>query len=201
MSLGVFFEGNDMSNRDASLATFLLAYIAFLPSIRESLPATPKIVFTEILVYMQITTSLICFFYSLVVNQQEGYQFQWDAEPAFLVCLGLTGLNMVIVLGMFLIHKLVWERQYNKLPKGSKKYMNCKFLNTDDNVEWFNAECDEEFKDGIEIGLLKPFVEKKQKKKNTASLFTGLFSSDNQMMSMPSSKKIDNEDKRDKIYP
>ena len=34
MSLGVFFELNDMSNRDASLATFLLAYIAFLPSIR-----------------------------------------------------------------------------------------------------------------------------------------------------------------------
>lgn len=46
MSLGVFFETNDMSNRDGSLATFLLAYIAFLPSIRESLPATPKIVFT-----------------------------------------------------------------------------------------------------------------------------------------------------------
>ena len=34
MNLGVFFELNDMSNRDASLATFLLAYIAFFPTIR-----------------------------------------------------------------------------------------------------------------------------------------------------------------------
>ena len=38
MNIGVFFELNDMSNRDASLATFLLAYIAFLPTIRENLP-------------------------------------------------------------------------------------------------------------------------------------------------------------------
>lgn len=138
-----------MSNRDGSLATFLLAYIAFLPSIRESLPETPKIVFTEILVYLQITTSLICFFYSLTVNFQEGYTFQWEQTPAFLACVALTLLNMVVVIGMFLIHKIVWERQYNKLPKGSLKYMNCKTLNTDDNKEWWNKECDEEFKDAI----------------------------------------------------
>ena len=34
LSLGVFFEANDMSNRSASLATFQLAYIAFFPTIR-----------------------------------------------------------------------------------------------------------------------------------------------------------------------
>jgi hypothetical protein len=52
---------------------------------------------------------------------------------------------MTVVLGMFLIHKLVWERQYNKLPKGSTKYINSKTLNTDDNEEWWNKECDAEF--------------------------------------------------------
>jgi heme/copper-type cytochrome/quinol oxidase subunit 4 len=122
-----------MSNRDASLATFLLAYIAFLPTIRDNLPETPKIVWTEILVYIQIIVSLICFFYSLTVNQTTDYVFTWDSNPAFLVCLALTILNMLAVLGMFLIHKIVWERQYNKLPKGSAKYMNSKTLNTDDN--------------------------------------------------------------------
>ena len=45
LSLGVFFELNDMSNRSASLATFQLAYIAFFPVIRQTLPDTPKIVF------------------------------------------------------------------------------------------------------------------------------------------------------------
>jgi hypothetical protein len=38
MNFGVFFELNDMTNRDASLATFLLGYIAFLPTIRDNLP-------------------------------------------------------------------------------------------------------------------------------------------------------------------
>jgi hypothetical protein len=52
---------------------------------------------------------------------------------------------MAIVLGKFFIHKLVWERQYNKLPKGSAKYMNSKTLNTDDNEEWWNKDCDAEF--------------------------------------------------------
>ena len=37
---------NDMSNRDVSLATFFLTYIAFLPTLRENLPETPKLVFT-----------------------------------------------------------------------------------------------------------------------------------------------------------
>jgi heme/copper-type cytochrome/quinol oxidase subunit 4 len=122
-----------MSNRDASLATFLLGYIAFLPTIRDNLPETPKIVFTEILVYIQIAVSLICFFYSLTINGVADYVFTWDTDVPFLVCVALTLLNMVVVIGMFFIHKVVWERQYNKLPKGSAQYMNAKTLNTDDN--------------------------------------------------------------------
>ena len=99
-----------MSNRDASLATFLLAYIAFLPTIRDNLPETPKIVWTEILVYIQIIVSLICFFYSLAVNQTKDhdYIFTWNSNSTFLACLALTLLNMLAVLGMFLIHKIVW---------------------------------------------------------------------------------------------
>lgn len=95
--------------------------------------------------YIQIVVSLICFFYSLNVNNVKGYVFTWYSDGAFLACVALTLLNMTVVLGMFLIHKLVWERQYNKLPKGSAKYMNSKTLNTDDNEEWWNKECDAEF--------------------------------------------------------
>lgn len=85
------------------------------------------------LVYMQMICSLICFGYSLSVNQQEGYTFTWSENVPFLVVLSLTLLNIAIVIGMFIIHKAVWERQYNKLPKGSKQYIGCKTLNTDDN--------------------------------------------------------------------
>lgn len=175
MNFGVFFELNDMSNRDGSLATFLLAYIAFLPTIRDNLPETPKIVFTEILVYIQIIVSLLCFFYSLNVNGVEDYTFAWDSDAAFLVCLSLTLLNMFTVVSMFLIHKIFWERYYNKLPKGSAKYMNSKTLNTDDNEEWWNKECNDEFEYSINSGVVKPFIltkKNKEKRKGTQKIKT-----------------------------
>lgn len=59
--------------------------------------------------------------------------FVWNEDGAFLVCVALTALNISIVIGMFIIHKLIWERQFNKLPKGSKQYLGIKTLNTDDN--------------------------------------------------------------------
>lgn len=108
LNLGVFFEANDMSNRSASLATFQLAYIAFFPTIRESLPETPKLVFAEILIYIQALCTLICFFYSLAVNMKEGYVFDWSTDPVFLICLALTALNMAIIATMMIIHKLCW---------------------------------------------------------------------------------------------
>lgn len=85
---------------------------------------------------------------------------------------------MTVVLGMFLIHKLVWERQYNKLPKGSTKYINSKTLNTDDNEEWWNKECDAEFDQAMNAGVVKPFILKKKKKINipkSNQLFSNIF--------------------------
>lgn len=119
LSLGVFFEANDMSNRSASLATFQLAYIAFFPTIRETLPETPKLVFTEILIYTQATVTLICFFYSLKVNMVEGYNFDYSTDVVFLICVALTAANIGTVAGMMLIHKCKWEPEYNRLPDGA----------------------------------------------------------------------------------
>lgn len=60
------------------------------------------------LVYMQMICSLICFGYSLSVNQQADYKFSWKENGAFLVVLALTLLNVAIVLCLFIIHKTVW---------------------------------------------------------------------------------------------
>ena len=142
LSLGVFFEANDMSNRSASLATFQLAYIAFFPTIRETLPETPKLVFTEILIYTQATVTLICFFYSLVINGQENYEFKPQSDVVFLICVALTALNIAIVICLMIIHKCKWEPEYNKLPDGAIEAMQQPVLNTDDTDEWWNPACE-----------------------------------------------------------
>lgn len=58
--------------------------------------------------------------------------FDWQTSDVFLACMILTILNIATVGGLFLVHKLVWERGYNKLPPNSHKYIGAKKMNTDD---------------------------------------------------------------------
>jgi hypothetical protein len=74
----------------------------------------------------------------LYINKVEDYVFIWDETGPFLACVIITLLNICIVIGMFIIHKAFWERKYNKLPKGGAKYIGAKYMNTDDNEEWWN---------------------------------------------------------------
>lgn len=43
LSLGIFFQQNDLSNRISSIATMVLGYIALIPSIKEQLPPSSRI--------------------------------------------------------------------------------------------------------------------------------------------------------------
>lgn len=45
-------------------------------------------------------------------------------------------------MGLFLVHKLIWERKYNKLPPNSHRYIGAKTMNTDDSDEWWNPACE-----------------------------------------------------------
>lgn len=90
--------------------------------------------------------------------------FIWYSNPIFLICLSLTILNICIVIGMFIAHKLVWEIRYNTLPKGTSKYLRIKSLNTDDYEEWWNKECEQEFEEAMELGLVKPMFPFRKKK-------------------------------------
>ena len=132
-----------MANRTDSLATFQLAYIAFFPVIRETLPNTPKLVLAEILIYSQSSVTLLCFFYSITVNMLVGYQFDWGSNPVFLVSMGLTGLNILITVGLMAAHKLKWEPDYNKLPEGAIEAMKAAVIDTDNSEEWWNPACEE----------------------------------------------------------
>ena len=59
LNLGVFFQDDNLADRIASIASLALAFIAFIPTIREQIPPSPSIVFVEILVYLVAATSLL----------------------------------------------------------------------------------------------------------------------------------------------
>ena len=62
LSLGIFFQENDLSNRISSIATMVLGYIALIPSIKEQLPPSSRITIIEIVIYI----STLCCLFSLV---------------------------------------------------------------------------------------------------------------------------------------
>lgn len=62
LSLAIFFQPNDLSDRLGSIATMVLGYIALIPSIKEQLPPSSRITVIEIVIYI----STLCCLFSLV---------------------------------------------------------------------------------------------------------------------------------------
>ena len=61
LTLGIFFQEPDLGARIASLATIMMAYVAFLPSIRAELPPSPNVTFVDIMIYLEIFMTFFCF--------------------------------------------------------------------------------------------------------------------------------------------
>ena len=68
INLGIYFQDGGLSDRIASIAGVMIAFIALIPLIRSEIPPNPKVVFVEYLVYLEILASLLCLIDSLNVR-------------------------------------------------------------------------------------------------------------------------------------
>lgn len=78
INLAIFFSGSDLSGRLQNLGGLMIAYTAFLPTIRQRIPPSSKITFTDILIYSLILTSLLCTIRSVTIAQIDKFKFQWN---------------------------------------------------------------------------------------------------------------------------
>ncbi len=62
IGLLVFFQEPALSNRLMTIATLILAFVAFLPTINESIPQTPTIKLVDILIVLHLTAILLLAF-------------------------------------------------------------------------------------------------------------------------------------------
>jgi hypothetical protein len=60
INLCIFFQNYNLAERIASIATLMVAYTAFLPTIRESIPPSPSITLVDIILYSLISTCFLC---------------------------------------------------------------------------------------------------------------------------------------------
>jgi len=75
LSLGIFYQDNNLANRLGSIATMVLGYIALIPSIKEQLPPSAKVTFIECFIYISTLCCLFSLVESFMVDGIEGYVF------------------------------------------------------------------------------------------------------------------------------
>jgi hypothetical protein len=66
VNLGIFLQGNSLSSRLSAIATLLVAYAAFIPTIRARVPTTPDVTISDIMLYTLMLLSLLCFLRSYI---------------------------------------------------------------------------------------------------------------------------------------
>jgi hypothetical protein len=113
LSLAIFFQPNELSNRISSIATMVLGYIALIPSIKEQLPPSSRITVLEIVIYISTLCCLFSLVESIRIDDDTSYVFCWRTNPLFLVCL-IIHIGVFLFIGvLLLLHRFVWEPSYN----------------------------------------------------------------------------------------
>lgn len=114
INLGIFFQDENLADRIASIAALMIAFVALIPTIREQIPPNPKIVFIEILVYMETLTSLFALIHSLDVRKIEGFDLIWYESGLFMVSFVITIITIILVVVLMIAHYFFWEPSYNR---------------------------------------------------------------------------------------
>ena len=115
-NLTIFFQGPSLSDRISSIATLMVAYMAFIPFIRERIPLTSRLTFLDINVLLLVSTCLVCLWESVKISRPHNvklFHFNYRDNVPFLVCMSILIMSVVYVLSMFLLHKTIWEPSYN----------------------------------------------------------------------------------------
>ena len=138
VSLAIFFQEKEMSGRIGAIATLILGYIALIPSIKEQLPPSSKLTIIETVVYIETMCCLLCLWETFMLHEYD-YDFVWYKSWAFLLSLFIHSSTFLFVIGVYTIHKLIWEPSYNlevKVPE---------YRPQDNQEDWDNPFCDEAF--------------------------------------------------------
>lgn len=60
INLSVFFQNNDIKYRISNIAILLVAFAAFLPTIRSKIPPSQHVTLIEIITYTLLSTLVFC---------------------------------------------------------------------------------------------------------------------------------------------
>lgn len=145
---------NSLGSRIATIATLLVAYAAFIPTIRSRVPPTPNLGMSDMMLYSLMLTSLLCFIRSYIdssfpptvldhydCNSEGQCLYNWRKDGFFMVSLAIVILWAFLTVILIIVHKSIWEPSYRKETeeqcfKNQEKFKSQK---------WSNLDCDRDF--------------------------------------------------------
>jgi hypothetical protein len=77
INLTIFFQDNTLSGRVSSIATLMVAYSAFLPTVRTRIPPSPNFTFIDFFVYSLLSSSVLCLLRSYLDRNIQPYTYNW----------------------------------------------------------------------------------------------------------------------------
>lgn len=138
INLFIFFQSNDLGSRIASIATLLVAFMAFLPTVRELIPPTPTVIGLDIILLLFLVAELLTAIQAMLAFDipAEEYKFQWTTDPIYLICVAFIMLVALPVLIMVVLHYARWVGQYHNKDKNTSTDINFS------SSKWFNEDVD-----------------------------------------------------------
>lgn len=113
INLAIYFQANELTGKIASIATLMVAYTAFLPTVRQLLPNTPQITAMDLILVVLLCNSLLTLL-RVFLDYEQGinFVFDWKSDPCYLISVAsLISISLVVIIITFL-HKCKWEKAY-----------------------------------------------------------------------------------------
>ena len=116
LTLFTFVQGPDYNDKIGNIATLMIVYVGLMPVINDSLPPTTKITLVDMVLYFQLTISVLCLIRGQQIMNYTPTEFDayrvWG-DPYFYVSVAIAGVTGFILVFLLVYYCIMKSFYYN----------------------------------------------------------------------------------------
>jgi len=113
LSISIFLQnGGSISEEISVIATFVLSFIALIPSIKDQIPPSQKLTLSEIIAYIEALNCMLSLLNRF--NPKNSKKASIFKNPLFVISLTIHFACFLLLICILLLHKLSWENLYSE---------------------------------------------------------------------------------------
>lgn len=116
LTLFTFVQGPDMNDKIGNIATLMIVYVGLMPVINDSLPPTTKITLIDIVLYCQLTISVLCLIRGYMIKDYDAATFNnykvWN-DGVFIFSVVIAIITSLILIFLLVYYCIMKAYYYN----------------------------------------------------------------------------------------